>query len=123
MVGSGALAVSLLFVDVGQDAHVLVARALVISTGLHVLMLALEYGGTHATRHASAAAHMVTHGRYSRLFWGVGVGAAVLAIVIAAVGWSGDVLVAGALAGVLVQVALIAYESVFVRAGQDVPLS
>ena len=27
--------------------------------------LAVEYGGRHATRHAAAAAHMVTHGRYA----------------------------------------------------------
>jgi hypothetical protein len=86
-------------------------------------MLAVEYGGRHATRHAAAAAHMVTHGRYARLFWWVAVGLAALATAVALVSWDGGLLVAAAAAGLAVQVVLLAYESVFVRAGQDVPLS
>jgi hypothetical protein len=46
----------------------------------------------------------------------------VLAVALAVLGWAGP-LAAAAAAGLLVQLALLAYESVFIRAGQDVPLS
>jgi Fe-S-cluster-containing dehydrogenase component/formate-dependent nitrite reductase membrane component NrfD len=120
MVGAGALAVALPFVDV--EGAPLVVRTLALATAAHVLVLAVEYGGRHATRHAAAAAHMVTHGRYARLFW-TAAGLAVLAAVVAALGWDGGLPVAAAVAGLAVQAVLLAYESVFVRAGQDVPLS
>jgi hypothetical protein len=66
---------------------------------------------------------MVTHGRYARLFWSVAVGLGVLAAGISFLSWDGGLLAAAAVAGVAVQAVLLAYESVFVRAGQDVPLS
>jgi len=123
MVGAGALAVALPVAGAGVDGERLVVRTLVLASVAHVLMLALEYSGGHATRHAAAAAHLVTHGRYARTFWLVGVGVAALAAVVAGLSWAGDILVAALVAGLLVQLALLAYESVFVRAGQDVPLS
>jgi Fe-S-cluster-containing dehydrogenase component/formate-dependent nitrite reductase membrane component NrfD len=110
MVGSGALAVM-------APSTRLVAPALAIATAVHVLMLLLEYGGGHASRNAATAAHMVTRGRYARLFWFGAVAPAVVAFGLAAT----DVLLP--VAGIAVQAALLAYESVFVRAGQDVPLS
>ena len=67
---------------------------------------------------------MITRGRYARLFWFGGVGArAVVAAVLARrrLGRRPGLVVA--VGGLLVQGALLAYESVFVRAGQDVPLS
>jgi hypothetical protein len=82
-----------------------------------------EYGGRHATAGAAAAAHMITHGRYSVPFWGGAVVLGVIAAIGAAVGWSATSVMLLALAGLAVQVALLFYESVFVRAGQDVPLS
>ncbi len=66
---------------------------------------------------------MVTHGRYAPAFWGGAVALAGVAAVMAAVGWAATTVLAAALAGLAVQVALLIYESVFVRAGQDVPLS
>ncbi|MGD9531574.1 4Fe-4S dicluster domain-containing protein [Pseudonocardia sp.] len=120
MVGAGALAVAATIA--GSDG-VFVTRALVVATALHVLMLLLEYGGRHASRHAAAAAHMVTHGRYARTFWLGAVLLAGLAAVLAAPGWDGGAPVLTVVGGLAVQVALLAYESVFVRAGQDVPLS
>ncbi|MDQ3466132.1 MAG: polysulfide reductase NrfD [Actinomycetota bacterium] len=123
MVGAGALAVVVPFVDVDPAAEQLIVRVLVIATVAHVLVLALEYGGRHATQHAAAAAHMVTHGRYARLFWTGAVGVALIAALVGAFSWSGEPLILAVAAGLLVQFALVAYESVFVRAGQDVPLS
>ncbi|HEX6935413.1 MAG TPA: 4Fe-4S dicluster domain-containing protein [Actinomycetes bacterium] len=123
MVGAGALAVAVPFVDVPDDGERFVARTLVLAAAAHVVMLALEFGGRHASRNAAAAAHMVTHGRYARTFWLLAVGVAAVAAAVGAASWTGEVLAAAVVAGLLVQVALVAYESVFVRAGQDVPLS
>jgi Fe-S-cluster-containing dehydrogenase component/formate-dependent nitrite reductase membrane component NrfD len=123
MVGAGATAVAAAVVGVDTGAAVLVARTLALATGLHVLILLLEYGGRHPTRQATVAAHMITRGRYARTFWWGAVAPAGAASVLAAAGWTGAATGAVVLAGIVVQPALVAYESVFVRAGQDVPLS
>jgi Fe-S-cluster-containing dehydrogenase component/formate-dependent nitrite reductase membrane component NrfD len=123
LVGAGALALALPFVEVGGDGDRLVVRTLVLAAAGHVLMLALEYAGRHPTRHAAAAARLVTRGRYARTFWLAAIGGAAVAAALASLSWTGDRLAAALGAGLLVQPALLAYESVFVRAGQDVPLS
>ncbi|MGH3794527.1 MAG: 4Fe-4S dicluster domain-containing protein [Pseudonocardiaceae bacterium] len=123
MVGAGALAVAAPASQPAAGATALIARSLVLATVLHVLMLLLEYGGRHSGAHVAAAAHLVVRGRYARLFWSVGVLIALVAVALAVPGWTGGAVVLVALAGLAVQVALLAYESVFVRAGQDIPLS
>jgi hypothetical protein len=47
----------------------------------------------------------------------------VAAAALAAPAWNGKARTAAAVAGLVGQAALLAYESVFVRAGQDPPLS
>ncbi|MCD2191087.1 4Fe-4S dicluster domain-containing protein [Actinomycetospora soli] len=121
-VGGGGLLVAALFGDVDETALALLAGALTLGIAVHVVMLVFEYLGQHETRQASTAAHLVTHGRYATTFWFGGIGLAVVAAVLGAIGWAG-VLVVGAIGGLLAQAALLFYESVFVRAGQDVPLS
>ncbi|MPZ67654.1 MAG: 4Fe-4S dicluster domain-containing protein [Pseudonocardiaceae bacterium] len=123
MVGAGALAIAALIAGTGTAGNELIARCLLIATVLHVVMLLLEFGGRHATAQAAAAAHMVVRGRYAPLFWTGGVALAAVAAALAAPGWNGAAAVPVLLSGLAVQVALLAYESVFVRAGQDVPLS
>ncbi len=123
MVGAGALILLLPLVDVSTSGEQLLTRTLVLGTAGHLAMLLVEYGGRHATRGAAAAAHMITGGRYAQTFWFGAVAVAALALVLAAFDWNGPVSAAAALAAVLVHPALVAYESVFVRAGQDVPLS
>jgi len=127
MVGSGALAVAGVFVGWSSTEWGFIAAALVLSTLAHLGMLAVEYGGKHASRQAATAAQVITHGRYARTFWLAAVVPAVAAVVLAAVAWGAPAsgVAAGLLlvAGLIVQPALIAYESVFVRAGQDMPLS
>ena len=94
------------------------------ATVLHLVVLAVEYGGRHAsaTRGASrrtwspTAATPGCSGRRPSGSVCSPSGAAFLS-------WNGGLLAAAAVAGLLVQVVLLAYESVFVRAGQDVPLS
>jgi Fe-S-cluster-containing dehydrogenase component/formate-dependent nitrite reductase membrane component NrfD len=123
MVGSGALLVIAPLVDLSGGGQ-LIARVFVMSTVAHLLVLAVEYGGKHATRNASVAAHVIVRGRYRRIFWLGGVAVAVIAAVLGAFGWSGTGPTAATIiGGLLAQVALLAYEGVFVRAAQDVPLS
>ncbi|MGH3363825.1 MAG: 4Fe-4S dicluster domain-containing protein [Nocardioidaceae bacterium] len=123
MVGSGALAAAGLFTDLADEAWAFVAASFVLGTLLHLLMLAVEYSGTHASRQATVAAHIITRGRYARLFWLGAVLPAAVAAVLGGLTWVGASAVLLALGGLLVQPALVAYESVFVRAGQDPPLS
>ncbi len=123
MVGSGALAVAGLFTDLSDEAWAFVAASFVLGTVLHLLMLAVEYAGKHASRQATVAAHIITRGRYARLFWLGAVLPAAVAAVLGGLTWVGASAVLLALGGLLVQPALVAYESVFVRAGQDPPLS
>ena len=123
MVGSGAMVIGALFADLSAEAEALLVRTFVVATITHVLMLLLEYGGRHQSRQAAVAAHMVVKGRYARQFWG-STALAVLSAAVAVPAWSSSTLLGlAALGAVLAQVALLVYESVFVRAGQDVPLS
>ena len=123
MVGSGALAVAGAVADLPGNAQRLLVVAFVVATALHLLVLGVEYAGRHASRQASVAAHIITGGRYARLFWLGAVAPAALALVLGGLTWAGASLALLAAAGLVVQPALLAYESVFVRAGQDVPLS
>lgn len=119
MVGSGLLMVAAPLLSGAGAARTFLVATFVVATLAHLLFLAGEYFGRHATRGAAVAARIATRGRYARTFW-ISAGAAVLAAVVAAAvpGWAGPVL-----GGVLAQAALLAYETVYVRAGQDVPLS
>ncbi len=123
MVGAGALTVLAPFFKLTHGAHAVLVRTLVLATAAHVLMLLMEYGGRHATAHAATAAHLVTHGPYARQFWLAGVGLAVVGALLAGPGWNGRMAPLAVVAGLAVQAALLAYESVFLRAGQDLPLS
>jgi Fe-S-cluster-containing dehydrogenase component len=96
---------------------------LVVAAVAHLLFLTLEHIGHHLSRQAAVAARLMILGPYAKEFW---LGAVALPIVVIAMG-SGAlpdaVLAAGAVAGLVVQPGLLAYDTAFVRAGQDVPLS
>jgi Fe-S-cluster-containing dehydrogenase component len=121
-VGGGALLVAAPVLGVPASGERFLTRAFVLAAVANLLVLAIEYAGKHASRSAALAAHMLTRGRYARWFWSAAALTA-LAAVLAALGWSGTAPVLGLVSGVLAQPALLAYERVFVRAGQDVPLS
>lgn len=123
MVGAGALVLASIGAAVGDGARALLLAALTLGTLGHLLMVLFEFLGRHTSKQAATAAHMVTHGRYARVFWTGGIGLAAVATAIAGVGWVTASLLIAAMSGLLVQAALLIYESVFVRAGQDVPLS
>jgi Fe-S-cluster-containing dehydrogenase component/formate-dependent nitrite reductase membrane component NrfD len=102
----------------------LLAGTFVASSAANLALLAAEHGrGSHPTRQAEAAAEMITKGRYRKLFWAGAVGLGAVAAGLAAPAVRGRRLRAAALGGLLGQAALLAYESVFIRAAQDVPLS
>ena len=123
MVGGGALAVAAALAGTPAPEFALISRVFLVATVLHLLMLLIEYGGKHSSRGAATGARMITHGRYARLFWFGAVALAGVAAVLTVPTWGGGAVVLAAVAGLAVQAALLAYESVFVRAGQDVPLS
>ncbi|ODR07975.1 ferredoxin [Mycobacterium sherrisii] len=123
MVGAGALSVAATVIDPGPAGWKLLLFTLTVATAGHVVMVLLEFLGRHPSGQAAAAAHMVVKGRYAREFWVGGVALAVLAAVLSGMSWAAAPLAFAALGGLVAQGALIAYESVFVRAGQDVPLS
>lgn len=120
MVGTGAL---VLVGGYDDAAGAFLVRVLVAATALHVLLLLGEYLTPQHTDQATAAARLVVRGRYARLFWGIGIGGAAFAIALAAPSWNGNPWPTVVLAGLIVQGVLLTYESVFVRAGQDIPLS
>ncbi|NKQ52369.1 polysulfide reductase NrfD [Amycolatopsis sp. K13G38] len=122
MVGGGVLVLAALAGDVTGAARTLLVAAFTVAGAVHVGMTLLEYLGRHPTTNAAAAAEMAVRGRYARTFWGGGIALALVGVVLAGIGWAGPLLVA-AVGGLVAQAALLAYESVFVRAAQDVPLS
>jgi len=121
--GSGTLLAAATLIDVNAGGRRLLARVFMAASAANLGLLAAEYGGRHPTKHAAAAAHLVTHGRYATLFrWGaLGLGA--LGGALAAPSAGGKRRWWAAAGGVVAQVSVLAYELVFVRAGQDIPLS
>jgi len=98
------------------------AKTLIIALVLHLLMLLGEVAMPHTTDNSRYAARLMTHGPFSRAFWG---GAVVLGGVIPALLLFfafGNRLVEG-LAAVLALIGLLVFEWCFVMAGQSVPNS
>jgi Fe-S-cluster-containing dehydrogenase component/Ni/Fe-hydrogenase subunit HybB-like protein len=122
MVGAGVLALFTPSREMRPEADEFVVRALVVATVLHIAIAIVEFYGTHDSKAASAAAHLATGGPYAWLFRG-SLALALVAAALAAFSWDGEHLGLAVTAGIVVQVALVGYETVFVRAGQDVPLS
>ena len=123
MAGSGGLVLlGLLTTTTSAEVRFLLT-CLVVAAALHLLLLALEHVGQHPSRQAATAARLMILGPYAREFWLGAVAAPILAIGLASFAIPGAIAAVGALAGVLVQPGLLAYETAFVRAGQDVPLS
>jgi Fe-S-cluster-containing dehydrogenase component/formate-dependent nitrite reductase membrane component NrfD len=125
MAGAGALAALTLWGGAPERPSALVARVLVVATIAQVALGMIELLGGHDTAGAARGAEIMTRGRYARTYWGAGVALALLVAVLAGIGWNGTTNVQPfvAVAGILAQVALLAYEFCFVRAGQEVPLS
>jgi Fe-S-cluster-containing dehydrogenase component/formate-dependent nitrite reductase membrane component NrfD len=121
--GFGGLLTAAAFRDPGEAAERWLTRGFLGASVANLGLLSAEYGGRHPTKNAAAAAHIVTHGRYARLFRYGAVGLSVLGAGLAAPALGGRRRRWAAAGGLIAQAGLLAYESVFVRAGQDVPLS
>lgn len=123
MAGAGALGVIALFAGTEGRPLTFLAGAFTLGTAAYLVISLVELFGAHPSRAASVASHVITKGRYARLFWAGSMLPAAIALVLGAIAWGTGGAVALAIGGLLVQPALLAYESAFVRAGQDVPLS
>ncbi|MEO8083259.1 MAG: NrfD/PsrC family molybdoenzyme membrane anchor subunit [Ardenticatenales bacterium] len=119
------------FADAGLRAFGLAFWAMAAALILNALLI---FGGEmampHTTPEAAMAARAITHGRYRRHFWwgavvvGHVVPLAIVALLWAAAGLSGEARVAGiAVAGAATIVGLFCYEYAYVMAPQDVPNS
>ena len=123
--GAGLAAIGLAFAsdDRGFGAN-LAAGCLAVGALAHVGLSLGELLGSHDTKGAAVAAGIILRRRYAPVYW---TGTVVLGVVVAALAgafWLGDGSVALAVvAGLLAQVAVLSYETVYVRAGQEVPLS
>jgi Fe-S-cluster-containing dehydrogenase component len=122
MVGAGVLALLTPSREMRPEADAFIVRCLVVATVLHLAFAIVEFYGAHNSKAAGAAAHLATHGPYALLFRG-SLALALVGAGLAAFSWDGEHLGLAVAAGLVVQVALLGYETVFVRAGQDVPLS
>lgn len=123
MVGAGALLL-IGFVVAPEDSTIIwLTWALVAGVAAHLLITLIEFGGKHPTRNAQIAAHSITHGRYAQQFWFGSVLLSFVAAVLAGLTLFTDSLIFVGVAAVLVQVALVFHEKVFVMAAQDPPLS
>jgi Fe-S-cluster-containing dehydrogenase component/formate-dependent nitrite reductase membrane component NrfD len=101
--------------------------ALVISLGLHLLMLLGEVAMPHTTDNARYGARLMTHGPFARAFWG---GAVVMGGIIPVLMLFTSRLflaapdrIVASLASVLALAGLLIFEWCFVMAGQSVPNS
>jgi Fe-S-cluster-containing dehydrogenase component/formate-dependent nitrite reductase membrane component NrfD len=123
MVGAGVLFVLSLFLTEDAATQRWLAWAMAAGVIAHLLITAVEFGGKHSTRNAQVAAHSITHGRYKKSFWGGSVLLAIIAGGIAIAVGLGAPIALGVLPAILVQVALVLHERVYVMAAQDPPLS
>ncbi|MBI2243616.1 MAG: polysulfide reductase NrfD [Nocardioides sp.] len=123
MTGAGAMAVVGALAGVAPAGLALAARVLVVAAVLHLTITWFELTRSHGSRRAAVGARTIRSGRYRHLFWWGSVTPTALAVVLAVAGWNGDAAAPVLLAGLLVQPALLVYETVYIRAGQDVPLS
>lgn len=121
MVGSGLLLVLAVALSPG-DLETPLLVGLLVGSVAHLGFVGAEVRGSHATANAAAGVTIMTGGRYGHLLR-AGVGLAAVAAVLALGGLVAGSVVLGAVGGAVAQAALLLYEHVFIRAGQEVPLS
>ena len=119
----GAAVLALLPDAIGGSAQALsiAVPTLVISLGLHLLMLLGEVAMPHTTDNARYGARLMTHGPFARAFWGGGI--VPLLLLIGPLLFVAPSRIAVGLASVLALVGLLIFEWCFVMAGQSVPNS
>ena len=125
MVGAGALLLLAPLTGAGDELVTVLTGALVVGVAGHLAIILLEHGWSgreHGTANARAARALMTRGRHATTYR-VGLGAGAAALLAGLVGLVTAQAAPAMAAAVLVQVSLVAYEHVYVRAAQEVPLS
>ncbi len=123
MCGAGVIAIVAAIAGADDDAVALTARVLLLGSLAHLVISWLDLSGHHSSPRAAVGARTILSGRYRRLFWAGAVAPTAVAMVLSAASWGGERAWLLAVAGLLVQPALLAFETAYIRAGQDVPLS
>src|SRR5687767_1645227 len=118
MAGAATLSIAGLFVAIPAEAVRVLSWTLGASLVANLLLAAAEFALPHASRAATAAARMITHGRYAPHYWGSVIGG--LAAPLLLIGLAGS-LPSVALAGALSLAGLFFYEWAFVMAPRQVP--
>jgi Ni/Fe-hydrogenase subunit HybB-like protein len=128
--GASALLLSTPFLNVDDGGGLGPAQSLLawVGTGAllaHVLVLLFENVlAPSPTRHHELAVRTITHGAYSRLFWGLAIAAGGVVPIVALAGMPANGPTIVTLAGcVLALAGSAAWEYIWVEAGQSVPLS
>jgi formate-dependent nitrite reductase membrane component NrfD len=128
--GASALLLSTPFLNVDDGGGLGPAQSLLawVGTGAllaHVLVLLFENVlAPSPTRHHELAVRTITHGAYSRLFWGLAIAAGGVVPIVALAGMPANGPTIVTLAGCALALAgSAAWEYIWVEAGQSVPLS
>lgn len=117
MGGAAFLMVLAAFVDFNASVISLVETTFLASVGVNLAVTLLgEFGMPHASEQAARAAHIITKGRFARVFWGVTIVLGHLVPLFAG-------FIPGWMAGMLVLVGLYAFEHAYVTAPQELPNS
>jgi formate-dependent nitrite reductase membrane component NrfD len=124
----GSAVLALLPDSIGGSAQALsfAVPMLIISLGLHLLMLLGEVAMPHTTDNARYAARLMTRGPFANAFWGGAVvaGGLIPLVLLFCSSWFGaSARIATDGASVLALVGLLIFEWCFVMAGQSVPNS
>jgi Fe-S-cluster-containing dehydrogenase component/formate-dependent nitrite reductase membrane component NrfD len=117
MGGAAFMMVLAAFVDFDASVLGLIETTFLVSVGVNLAVTLLgEFGMPHASEQAARAAHIITKGRFARMFWGVTIVLGHLVPLVAG-------FIPGWLAGALVLVGLYAFEYAYVTAPQELPNS
>jgi len=125
--GSAVLALLPKAIGGSSQAISVAVPTLVVSLGLHLLMLLGEVAMPHTTDNARYGARLMTHGPFAGPFWGGGVALGgivpLLLLLIGPLLFAASNCIAAGLASVLALAGLLIFEWCFVMAGQSVPNS
>jgi Fe-S-cluster-containing dehydrogenase component/formate-dependent nitrite reductase membrane component NrfD len=124
----GTAVLALLPDAIGGSMHAVAVAIpiMIITLGLHLLMVLCEVAMPHTTDNARYGARLMTHGPFAKSFWGGAVvagGIIPLLILLAGYEFAGPNRVATGLASVLALAGVLIFEWCFVMAGQSVPNS
>jgi Fe-S-cluster-containing dehydrogenase component/formate-dependent nitrite reductase membrane component NrfD len=121
---AGTATLSLTSIALGRPGTVELGQILLVALVAHLALLALELFSRHPVRDVALAARLVTQGALRARFWlGVVAAGIVAPIVLVVAGATLDSALASALAALLALAGLWAWEDLWVKAGQSVPLS